>query len=712
MGDERARTFLRDLASRLVSSQPLNGSALLAARLLASVGEPIDARGLEALAAGNDTPETVREIAVEGLGDLGQTPALPALFKILQDTELSLRLRISAAGSILHIASGGNSKLIKQNLDWAKDALFNGTSATRELAVAMIDTIETPEAIEALTISLNNSEEKVRLYATKSLGRRGIQSSLQALTVSLKDSNRQVRTEAIRAIGEIIKNLRKIGDETNAMLATTMLGRLTRNSEEIEHVMASAILLQLGDMSQNATLRMSLASKNPEVRRKVIEFSAYSVSDLTTALRDTDPGVRFAAAMRLASQSNRAGVAILRVTLNQGNVDGIHAFLALTRLGERVQVPPDWQALLLSGSLHTRIELADLISELRTDDTLKLLTTAVADPSPVVRIHAVRSAVKSFSENLPVEVLDLIRNLKVDSDALVRNEVNTLLVNFKNSNKTLEIRKSTSQHREDPVVSSVPVRKQSPEVGAADLGFLKIDVEEGVKYKIDGGEIRFADNSAIELVPGRHQITYLGRTESVLITAGQTTVTKLQVSLFDQILEDSKTAIATRQFITAQALIDRLTNLASRKSIDIQGQLQIYSQQGRLYEARGMFMEAIDCYSQASLIPGAYASTLWISLFEEPTKRLTRQVGVERLNVKITQARQLLVNKQFKQALLYALSARYANPLQSWRIVGSAACQLHLTPQVKEAVQRLEPAGQLYIQYLCQNNGIKINIKQ
>ncbi len=156
IGDPRALPVLKSLAED--SNEHVRRAALVA---LGSVADPEIVDYL-AVTLSQATLPDLRAAAAEGIGESGDTLAIPALVHALEDT----------------------------------------VSSVRKQAVVALHRLWTPQVASALArVLLEDAEEIVRFVAAQSLGKRRAVSARDALRAALRDSSVWVRAEAARSLG-------------------------------------------------------------------------------------------------------------------------------------------------------------------------------------------------------------------------------------------------------------------------------------------------------------------------------------------------------------------------------------------------------------------------------------------------------------------------------------------------------------------------------
>lgn len=72
----------------------------------------------------------------------------------------------------------------------------------------------------------------------------------------------------------------------------------------------------------------------------------------------------------------------------------------------------------------------------------------------------------------------------------------------------------------------------------------------------------------------------------------------------------------------------------------------------------------------------------------------------------LSEAQTEYVNGNYAQAVRTAKSVQKDSPVRAWRIIGSAACNLHDIKLANDAFRRLDAPGRQYMVYVCQRNGM------
>ena len=648
LGDETARKFLVETES---TAGPLQ---ILSAQLLATLGDAVGSDLLLLTANNNKEPDAVRELAITGLADCGTERVLAPLDKIITNENDSASLRVIAAGALLHILIDSKSQLAQQSLTWAYVALGSSNASTRELAVAALGQIESDESIPHLRMALRDEAKGVRKTAAYALGRKRVRAALLALAESLDDRDVEVRAVSLRAIRRVRESLYRQGDTAVDAVVLARLAQVSKSGTEPDQVAAAAILLQIGDKSQEARLAASLSSADPLVRKLALEFANSNEEILATALQDGDRGVRFTAAKRLLERGSRRGIAILKEVSQVADVMGLIAYNKLKAIGEDV-LPPEGLARVLQGSeLQGRLDALDVVAEMPPEQAVALLFLASRDMAGAMRHRVAEIAKEMYQRTGMSALLHLLQSLARDADPLVRSTAVVALsakgstskipvtpppdpvVNRKQSVSTIELAKPDMAPANAPqsdagiVQSSVAVPTVTAAASPSDAGTdpngqLLIEAGDSVRVQIDHGVAAVVSKKPISLPVGVHRLHYLGGEKEVEVQPGTVSKISIPVTTADQLLFDGKEAFHAAKLDRALESFEKLRSLERRGRIRSGLSPEIAFHLARIYESRGELGRALQEYNRLRSMPAAASE--YLSSVDKAMSRLAADVG-------------------------------------------------------------------------------------
>jgi HEAT repeat protein/beta-lactamase regulating signal transducer with metallopeptidase domain len=237
-----------------------------------------------------DPVASVRQAAVEALGNTRDSVAVRALMEVLRADESPI-VRRSAAWSLGQIKDDLAIPALSEALARDRDV------EVRKNAASALGSIDNPRATPALTQALErDADASVRMEAAESLANIEDPASGDALIRALdRDDDPGVRRAVIEAIDNI-ENLR----------AVPAVSRALRDADPEVRRAAADALSSMDDKDAVPALIAAARDSDSEVRRAVIEAlgslsDRRSVATLTTALSDTDVDVRRAAASAFGS---------------------------------------------------------------------------------------------------------------------------------------------------------------------------------------------------------------------------------------------------------------------------------------------------------------------------------------------------------------------------------------------------------------------------
>jgi HEAT repeat protein len=624
LGDDEARKFLLETVAATGPHQ------LLSAHLLAALG---DASGRDVLlraATDPSAPESVRELAITGLASCGTDEVLRALDRIVTNVRENESLRLTASGAMLHGLADERSHSAQQSLSWAQAALGSSSIVTRELAVVTLGQLDTEDSIPSLRQALRDEAKEVRRTAASALGRKRVRAALLALAGSVDDQDVEVRAATLRAIQRVLDSLRKQGDRNADQLLLTRLDQVSKTGTEPDQVAASAILLQVGDKTQESRLQSALSSRDPLVRKLALEFASIDEQALLDALQDNDRGVRFTAAKRLLDRGSKKGVATLREIAQVADVSGLIAYNKLRTSGEIISPPEGLPRLLTVSDPQTRLEALDLVSEMPAERAVGLLFLASRDVAGAIRHRVAEIAREMYQRTGITALLHLLQSLSQDSDPLVRSAatipplakgVRQQSVPFTAEVRVPTERVETPEHE----AGSHPAEATPTTAASSGTGQLLLSGEESVRVQIDRGGAHVISSKPLSLPAGVHKIRYLGGEQEFTIQSGTSVSVTVPTTAAEQFLHDGKEAYENKRFDRAQELFERLRTIEKRGRVKRGFSPEIALHLAKIYEARNQPRLALQEYSRLRAMAGIPAE--YRSIVDQAVARLAFSVG-------------------------------------------------------------------------------------
>ncbi len=578
---------------------------LPALQLLAGLGDPEPRPKLLELANDRKQPDSVRENALQGIGDAAQQESLLPLSKVLAERGASARLQIAAAGAILKITAGERARLGEQSLAYALAARGSDSLEVRRLAVAMLATMDSDQAILPLGAALADREREIRLSAARALGKKNARAAVQALKPALEDKDPEVRSIAMQSIGQVLKALEQRGDRGAAELVIASFQHMAAGQNELDRIAASAVLLQVGaaQASERSILRSGLASKDAQARRLAVELGEPDRSALVSALADHDATVSLAAARKLANQGFLEGKELLLQTAARGDKDGLLCFVALRNLRVSVPTPPGLAGLLTSADVPVRLQVLDLLPQLPAGEARQLLQIGLLNAVPLVRQRAAEVAAGLYRQGQQLAFLRMVRSLRDDPNFIVRVRAGILAEDLE------RLPKLEQPHEPSPAADSVqrtePAHREpsdsTPSVAAK--GAILVVGDDQVRFRLGKNPPQAIDHQPIPVPPGKYHISYLGGAKNVEVGPNKTAKVLIPVSQAEQLLNDAKEALKGNDLKLAQELLDRLGREVQRGTASASLQADFFYQKARLHEQRGNVAAAVVAYNHVLEVP-------------------------------------------------------------------------------------------------------------
>jgi HEAT repeat protein len=321
----------------------------------------------EVLACLDDPDPTVRALACDALGRIGDPSVVAALFRHLDDA--NPRVVQAAIGAIQSLGTAENQALAievaRSNAPGARRAalrilsyfgcadaidvfvaaMHDSDARVRDLAITGLAALEHPRARElllqaagsdsaqvrtaamrglgqsaadaqvvaALRHGLGDREAWVRYYACQALGKLGVEDAASAIAKRLGDSAGQVRVAAVEALSHL-----KGAQALEAL-------QLAAASDEAD--VQRAALIGLGMMQSSESLPVLIAAcAAPEAATRLVALSALgaftsaqTLPVVARAIEDVDEGVRVAAIGLLARRPEREATRLLIAGMRDEN---------------------------------------------------------------------------------------------------------------------------------------------------------------------------------------------------------------------------------------------------------------------------------------------------------------------------------------------------------------------------------------------------------
>lgn len=588
MGDPSGKELLRQAVAKEGPTQ------LLAALILATVGDSMGFARMVQVATTPSYPEASRLVAMDGLAACGRRQGAQLLLKVLDEPSASQQLRQGAAGAIVQIAGGDPEQIAKQSLGWAQSALGHDDWLVRESATVMLGDIESADSVPLLSKALTDPQQAVRKGAATALGRKRIRAALLALRTALGDAEQEVRRAGMMSVSRVASHLQRKGAQAHDDELILRLRQLVETGNTEDQLTAAGTLLQLGDQSHRDRLRAGLQSPDPLTRKLVVEMLPLGDDLLKIALSDQALSVRFAASRRLVGFKVPETLPVFHEVLAAGGVDSLIAYELLKKSGEKVSPPASFSELLSRGDVPTSLAVLDIIADLPLPEALPLLQKARLDSSAEVRRRVGEVSYDFYKASPSEPLLMLMLGLLADPEMSVRTRVSALL------SQSREVQEELAMDMAAPSDDGA-VR----DAGTQQIGLLRIEGEEKVRYQVDDQATQsiVIGLAPISLPAGKHKVRYSGGTAEVEIVAGNVTTVKLPLTLGEQLIFDAMDAISRRETAAAQKLLDRARVLHTRGKLSRAAFAELTYQQARIHEESANYLEAMTEYESLGKLP-------------------------------------------------------------------------------------------------------------
>ena len=580
LGDESRRQRLR-------ASTGAGAQAVLATRLLISLGECPQAAQQQLLSTLRDgrQPDATRQIAIEGLADCDRDEAVLPLAHLLTDPS-GQRLSFAAAAAILRLGVGQSAQLAERSLSFSHMALGSDSGATRELAVEMLGVLDAESTVPSLRQALRDSERDVRRGAAQALGRKLVRTALQALLDSLTDSDAEVRSTGMHSISQVVGGLRHRGDQQADGIVLGPLDRIAQGSDAADRIVASGVLVQLGQAQHRDALRAGATSNSPQLRRLAVDFIE-EVSLLGEALADPDAQVRFAAAQRLALLGQESAKPVLRQALASPGIEGVLAYGLLRRLGEDIAEPPELIQRVIRSAPAERATLLALLPHLSPAVAQRLLRALSSDALASNRQRVAVMAFDLYSKTSDPAFRDVLIGLRDDASPAVQLTVAQLASKLPS--------REPGASSPAAVATTAAVRPEPP-AAPADLGTLSNSATPPADAAADPSTAPTA--KAVE-----------------------------SGAKVEALLQEARAAIRSKQYAQALRLCDRARRLLGRGASKSPALGEILWLTGTAQELRGQWREAMSAYTGFEALAPTQRSPEATQAVSEASSRLKKKMG-------------------------------------------------------------------------------------
>jgi len=323
----------------------------------------------------DDPDAELRALTCDALARGSNLAAVPALFRLLEDTEG--RVAAAAVAAIQSLGSGETQRL-------ALAAALSDDLQVRCAALKILGYFGQSSAMSALKIGVESSHERERDAALSSLPFIEHEQALELILHATQHASARTRAAAVRALGH------------------------TRNSEPVA-----------------AALRAALQDESAWVRYYACQSLGklgveQSVDAIVTALADGSGQVRVAAVEALAHFHDPRAFELLLATVNSPDPDLHRAALVALGLSKQPQALTPLLQALTSGTAATRLVALSALAELGRPEALPALVRASADDDASVRAAAQGFLATKSDQAATEHLIELLRR-SPDTESLIRS---------------------------------------------------------------------------------------------------------------------------------------------------------------------------------------------------------------------------------------------------------------------------------------------------
>jgi len=367
--------------------------------------------------------------AATALARSARLDSLPELEPLVRDRSQPGQLRSAAAAAVLRLIGADPVQTAKQASRLAQRLTGDPRGLSLEDALLLADN-DSEVAANRLFELAKNGEGETRQFAIIAIGRRTSLRSVGALLAAVNDASPEVQAVAMRSLQRLLAKREQRGDKDLDGALSVQLQQLSSSSAPREQALAASIRLRLGDSSQLVRLRGMLGSATDvRTRELVVELASAGSPLLIAALANSEPSVKFRAALALADAGSARGRPVLEQALQAGGANALAAYRLFKRL--KWQTPADlrldWAQVLINDPLWLRFAAVGDLVDLPVDEALPLLRLALGDPAAVVRRQVADVTVAFYRQQKLSALQDILRALLKDEEIAVRSHTAWLL---------------------------------------------------------------------------------------------------------------------------------------------------------------------------------------------------------------------------------------------------------------------------------------------
>jgi HEAT repeat protein len=274
---------------------------------------------IEDVAACLEDPEAnVRALACEALARAGNTSVVPALFRLLGDSDLRVAQAASAA-----VQSLGSLDTKRLALEQAR----SGDPRTRRASLRIVSYFGYPEGLDVMVSAVGDADERIREAALGGLPMLEDSRATEAILKASAHQSAKTRAAAVRALGSTSNTPEIVG---------VVRQRLADEDPWVRYYACQSLAkLQVREAADDIVAR--IGDDAGQVRVAAVEALAHlrspsALRALMTAAESTDPDLRRAAILGLGAVRDPGTLPLLRGAA--GSSDATTRLVAVSALAE------------------------------------------------------------------------------------------------------------------------------------------------------------------------------------------------------------------------------------------------------------------------------------------------------------------------------------------------------------------------------------------